>query len=251
MMLRVATLNLRADADRWPERLPLVIDALCAADADVIGLQEVRLKIEQAHRIAAALNARIGCQYQVFVAEDWFTPHILGNALLSRLPVLDYERIELPEGYRTAQRVRLQIGAVSVDIANTHLHHKPARDEAIRLPQMQRILTWLQQSTAMAAILMGDMNARPTCATIQAVHPYLQSAYATMQGCEPPMTFPTPLRTDLTPQSARTIDYIFYTPSHLRVTHADLIAHRAAPHDATLYASDHFGLQATFTPVAT
>ena len=54
--MRLLTLNLRQDLDRWPERLPLVVAALAEADADVIALQEVALPIEQDELLAEALG---------------------------------------------------------------------------------------------------------------------------------------------------------------------------------------------------
>lgn len=244
----LTTLNLRADADRWHERMPLVIDALHETDADVIGLQEVRLQIEQAHRIADALNRRRPSRpYIVYLCEDWYSPHILANALLSRLPVNHTERIELAAGYRTAQRIRVCVDGHSIDIANTHLHHKPYRSEEVRQAQLQQIVDWLCASPdrAEASVLMGDLNARPDTATIQLARRYWRSAHEAVNGCEPVFTFPTPLRRDCRAAS-RTIDYIFYTPGMLHPRQAHVIADQPHPADAYLYPSDHFGITAEF-----
>lgn len=122
--LTVLTLNLRATADRWHERFTLIVDAIHAHQPDIIALQEVRLLVGQAHLIAGALNYRTPDHpYSVRVAEDWYEPHILGNALLSRYKVLEDERIELKEGYRIAQRVRVEFASKTVDVVCTHLHH--------------------------------------------------------------------------------------------------------------------------------
>lgn len=250
MHFTVATLNLRADADRWLERLPLVVAALHALQADVIGLQEVRLNIQQAHLVAAALNNldehKQHAPYRVFLAKDWYQPHILGNALLTRLPVILAERLELPFGYRTAQRVRVRVGRHLVDVANTHLHHKPSRTECIRLPQMQRLLSWLCGADAAdASILMGDLNARPGSSTLRYTQRVMRSAYASVHPAEPPLTFPTPLRRDLR-GAERTVDYVLYTMHGLQPVAARLFADAPHPDDPYLYASDHFGVAATF-----
>ena len=142
-MVRVATLNLRGNANRWQERFPLVIDALYRTNADVIALQEIRIKIEQHHLIKEALNAQSEQPYEAYLCEDWYEPHILGNAFLVRLPVIEHERIELPEGYRTAQRIVIDNDSEQISIINTHLHHKPYRNESIRLKQMQCIFDWI------------------------------------------------------------------------------------------------------------
>lgn len=240
-MIRVATLNLRGTANRWEERFPLVVDTLLNADADVIALQEIRLKVDQHELICDALNQQSEYQYTSFLCEDWYEPHILANAFLSRIPVTEHERIELPEGFRTAQRILVDIGDTPVNIVNTHLHHKPYRDEVIRLQQLNCILSWIN-SHEHPAILMGDLNARPDSETILLAKEHFHSAYELFHGTEPDVTFPTPLRADenLTP---RTIDYILYD-AMFRVSECDIIANQAAETDATLYPSDHFGLVA-------
>ncbi len=239
--MKTATLNLRADADRWEDRFSLVVDSLLACDADVIALQEVRLRIDQHLLLQEALNQQAAGQpYEVFLCADWYEPHILANAILSRLPVLEAERIELPEGYRTAQRVLVAEEGELLTIVNTHLHHKPARSEQVRLPQMRIILEWLHEQNT-PAILMGDLNAAPDSATILEAKRVLCSAYESVHGTEPNLTFPTLLRREtLRP---RCIDYILHSPS-LTCTAAGLIANVPHPDDETLYPSDHYGLTA-------
>lgn len=243
--MKLITLNLRADADRWGERFALVVAALHAAQPDVIGLQEVRLRIQQAHRLADALNAQQPAQpYSVHLCEDWYDPHILANGLLARVPVLAHDRVELPHGFRTAHRIAVKLGDVRIHIANTHLHHKPYRAETVRLPQMQHLLDWLLPLDT-PLVLMGDMNARPDTPTIALAKRHLVSAYAQHHGSEPAATFPTPLRTDKV-LAPRTIDYIFVRD--VAVTAAQLVANQPHPADATLYPSDHVGLCATIAP---
>lgn len=245
-MIRVATLNLRANANRWQERFPLVVDTLHDTQADVIGLQEVRLSIDQHHLICDALNARnLAAPYRTVLCVDWYKPHILANAILTRIPVLAHERIELPEGFRTAQRVTVRIDGVITNIVNTHLHHKPYRDERVRLQQLDAITGWLHDFDH-PAILMGDMNAHPHSQTVQNAKQWLNSAYEAIHGHEPSATFPTPLRAD-EQLRARAIDYIFYDALALQAVAADLIGDMPHPDDETLYASDHYGLWADVT----
>ena len=235
--MKVATLNLRADANQWQDRFPLVIEALSQTDADVIALQEIRLNIEQHKQLADALNH--GTAYTVYLCEDWYEPHILANAILSRLPAIEHERIELPQGFRTAQSILVEVNGQPIYIANTHLHHKPYQDEAIRLPQMRCVLEWLTAKNT-PFVLMGDMNAAPHSSTVQAAKQHLLSAYEAIHNCEPEATFPTPLRTGET-LASRTIDYIFCT-STLQVIDAKLIADKPHPDNPQLYPSDHYGL---------
>jgi endonuclease/exonuclease/phosphatase family metal-dependent hydrolase len=235
--VKVVTLNLRADANGWQERFPLVIDVLNQTDADVIALQEIRLRIDQHEQITTALNH--GSHYTCHLCEDSYEPRILANALLSRLPIIEHDRIELVQGFRTAQRILLKVNGQEMYVVNTHLHHKPYRDEVIRLAQMQQLLEWLA-ATDKPFILVGDMNADPQSETIRMAKQQLRSAYEAIHGCEPTATFPTPLREAeaLTP---RTIDYIFCSPT-LNVVTAAVIGNLSHRDNPLLYPSDHYGL---------
>jgi endonuclease/exonuclease/phosphatase family metal-dependent hydrolase len=240
--MRIATLNLRHNNDRWEERFPLVVEALAAAQADVVGLQEVWLGIDQAHMIAESLRER-GLVYDVCVEAKWGPNPVEGIALLSRLPIIEKARLELPEGNRVAQRITVEIDGKRVNIANTHLHHQP-RDESIRLPQMAALLTWMHDYNRDRWLLTGDMNALPESATISAARQKLQSAYRDAHGNEP-VTFPTPLVTDDYPPVC--IDYIFFDAATLRVGDIQVMADNSHPDDDTLYPSDHYGLAADIT----
>lgn len=238
-MIRIATLNLRSNANRWDERFPLVIDTLLESNSDVIALQEIRIKIEQHEIIANALSEKSGQTYQAFLCEDWYEPNILANAFLVRIPIVEYERIELPQGFRTAQRILIEMNGQNINIVNTHLHHKPYRDELVRLEQMNCIFNWMELHES-PFILMGDMNAQPNSTTVTLAKNRLQSAYEVIHGTEPDVTFPTPLRAD-EKLSPRAIDYIF-CDEQFTVRDCQLIGTKPAPDDSTLYCSDHFGL---------
>jgi len=244
-VIKVVTLNLRYTANRWQERFPMIVDSLHAEQPDIIGLQEVALKVQQAHLIQGALNYLTPDQpYKLRVAGDSFDPPILANAILSRYPIVDHERLCLPNNFRIAQRIVVHVEDAVLTIANTHLHHKPYRDESIRLPQMRALVDWLNLQSDGGKILLGDFNARPESETIAYARQSFKSAYEVIHGSEPDKTFPSPLvNQDFKP---RTIDYIFYSLNSFSVMSAKLIANEAHPDDTTLYPSDHFGVSAKF-----
>jgi endonuclease/exonuclease/phosphatase family metal-dependent hydrolase len=146
--IKVLTLNLRHNLDRWQERLPLILDTLLAESPDIIALQEVCLPIQQAELIANLLNDRTQHPYSTFTGQKWGEDADEGIALLSRLPVRVYEHTNLPVTSRLAQRLRVLLDRQSVDVVNTHLHHQPTFEETIRLPQMQHILRWMFERAA-------------------------------------------------------------------------------------------------------
>ena len=158
--LNVATFNIWHDREDWPARLPLVVAALREVDADIVGLQEVLEDAakglpNQAATLAQALGYRM-----LFVSTDAEgAPRRYGNAILTRLPIVDHawKKLEPLDDYRTALRVRVLAGGRPVDVVNTHMHHT-AEGGAIRGRQTADLLTWLGQRDA-PLIVLGDFNA--------------------------------------------------------------------------------------------
>jgi endonuclease/exonuclease/phosphatase family metal-dependent hydrolase len=241
--IKVLTLNLRNNSDRWEERLPLILDTLLAESPDVIGLQEVYLPIQQAELIANRVNARMERSYSVFTGQKWGEDPEEGIAMLSRLPVRAYEHTNLPETSRLAQRLCVTIEGRSVDVVNTHLHHQPTFEEKIRLRQMAHILEWMfERGGDHRWILLGDMNAQPASITIQAAGLRLTSALPADA-----VTFPAPLRRSEYPADlALQIDYVLYDAMRLHLLNAAVIAQETHSQDPTLSASDHYGVAAEF-----
>ena len=56
--LLVATLNLRNIADRWSERIPLLLADMAALQPDLIGLQECVFAVQQDRLLGAAAAGR-------------------------------------------------------------------------------------------------------------------------------------------------------------------------------------------------
>lgn len=161
--LTLATYNIYHDRDRWPERLPLVIETLRAIDADVIGLQEVLEDAatnlpNQARTIGEALGYQV-----VFVSTDAEgAPRRYGNAILTRLPIVeqDWKRLEPLDDSRTAVRTRLRLGDRLIDVVDTHFHHTPEGGD-IRRRQIADLMGWLGD-TEVPLIVLGDLNAALT-----------------------------------------------------------------------------------------
>ena len=249
--MKVITFNLRNNSDRWRERFPLIVQTLLEEEADLIGLQEVFTNIgemNQAELIADQLNSKLGAPH--------YKPYVTrcrgelkdreGIAILSRLPVLSFDEIALPNIWRVAQKVQVLIEGRQVTFINTHLHHEPASDESIRLPQAQAVLDWIKPSES-PIILVGDMNAQPNSSTIQLFKKSLTSAYAACHSEEPGFTFPTPLTAQGQENNRLAIDYIFFSQGNWILQDCHLIGNRQLKDDPTLYPSDHFGLSAKFS----
>jgi endonuclease/exonuclease/phosphatase family metal-dependent hydrolase len=240
--LHVATLNIRNLADRWFERLPLLLADMSSLQPDLLGLQEVVYVMQQDRLIGAAGEGRYGA------VRGWAGRPEYGNSLLVREPLeaTDVERLDLGMD-RSAHRalVRLPRGA-SVLVVVTHLHHlDPGAD--VRDEQTAAILTWLADVPGTdATVLMGDFNADPSePAPDRLRHADFRSAYAEVNGAEPAVTWPSGLIAPAmdTDGDPACLDYIWVRGA-ARVDSARLCFDRPDPEDATLYPSDHLGIAA-------
>jgi endonuclease/exonuclease/phosphatase family metal-dependent hydrolase len=243
--LHVATLNIRNLADRWDERLPLILADMAALQPDLLGLQEVVYVLQQDRLIGAAGAGR----YES--TRGWAGRPEYGNALLVREPLAASatERLDLGSE-RSAIRARVQLpGGSSVLAVVTHLHHVTG-DEAVRDEQAKLLVDWLAATgstdDATATVVVGDFNAEPvepTYARMRAAG--FRSAFAEANGHEPEVTWPSGLEgpaidTDGPPGC---LDYIWVRGA-VAVESCRLAFDRPAVGDPGLYPSDHLGLSA-------
>jgi endonuclease/exonuclease/phosphatase family metal-dependent hydrolase len=240
--LHVATLNILNLADRWAERLPLILADMAALQPDLLALQEVVYVMQQDRLIGAAGEG------QYAVIRGWAGRPEYGNSLLVREPLVarDVDRIDL--GFqRSAHRALVDLpNGSAVLVAVTHLHHA-VPDAAERDEQATMLLDWLSSGRdADATIAMGDFNADPAePAYARMVAAGFRSAYAEVHGQEPAVTWPSGLQapamdTDGEPDC---LDYIWLRGA-IRATEARLAFDRPHPDDPTLYPSDHLGVSA-------
>lgn len=235
--LSLVSFNIWHNQGDWAARLPLLVEAIRAADPDVIGLQEVLEDAasglpNQARTIADAL----GGYGMTFCSTDpEGAPRRYGNAVLSRLPVLDqaWKKLEPLDDYRTALRVRVALGGQPVDVVNTHLAWQ-ADAAPVRARQIANLMDWLP-GDGTPLIVMGDFNAVQEDAGLAALTgPRFFSAL-------PRGTAETTLN-PAKGHPPRVIDHIFAEASRFAPLRASVIG--ATPTDGE-YPSDHFGVAAT------
>lgn len=238
--LGVATFNIWHDAGgRWPTRLRLLTAALRAADADVIALEEV---LEDAGKSlpnqATTIAHDLGYAEVHFVApEPEGSPKRYGNAILTRLPVIEVARRKLEplSDYRTSIRVRVRTGDGPVDVVATHLAWQPEA-AAVRTQQVADLLAWLPRDDT-PLVIMGDFNAPLDDPGLAALGPP-RFASALAPGAAP--TTLNPARG----HAPRVIDHIFVDSAHFAVAAAKVIGSDAVDGE---YPSDHFGVAARLT----
>jgi endonuclease/exonuclease/phosphatase family metal-dependent hydrolase len=240
--LHVATLNIRNIADRWEERLPILLADMAALQPDVLGLQEVVYPLQQDRLIGAAGDGR----YQAL--RGWAGRPEYGNSLLVREPLIggSVERVDLGLRRSAIRTVVTVAPAIELLVAVTHLHHE-VPDALERDRQAEQLIDWLSSAPhATGQIVMGDFNAHPDepAAHRMRANGY-RSAFAEAIGAEPAVTWPSGIQapgmdTDGTPAC---LDYICVR-GDVRVASARVAFDRPAVDDPTLYPSDHFGLSA-------
>lgn len=238
--LLVATLNLRNIADRWPERIHLLLADMAALQPDLIGLQECVFAAQQ-DRILGAAGAG---HYQS--RRGWAGRPEYGNAILGREPLrLDEgERLDLGSN-RSALRVPVTLpSGTRLDFVVTHLHHE-VPDEHVRAEQTAKLNGWLADIT-WPLIVVGDFNAEPEEATYARMREAgFRSAHVEANGAEPPVTWPSGIRApgmDVDGEPG-CLDYIWIRGA-VAVEDCSLAFDRPSVTDPTLFPSDHFGLAA-------
>lgn len=237
--LHVATLNIRNIADRWPERIPLLLADFGALQPDLIGLQEVVFAVQQDRILGAAGESR----YQS--RRGWAGRPEYGNAVLVREPLRADEGDRLDLDYRrSALRVPVALPSGRLDFVVTHLHHE-VPDEAMRAEQAGKLTAWLEDIT-WPVVVVGDFNAEPEEETYRRMlDAGFTSAFAAANGREPDVTWPSGIKApgmDLDGDPG-CLDYIWVRGA-ITVESCRLAFDRPAVHDATLYPSDHLGLSA-------
>ena len=235
--LRLVCFNIWHNQGDWTARQPLLVEAIRAADPDVIALQEVLEDAavglpNQARTLADALG---GYEMHFVSTDPEGAPRRYGNAILSRLPVLahDWKKLEPLDDYRTAIRARVSVGGRAVDVVNTHLAWQ-ADQAPVRARQIADLMAWLPQDGT-PLVVMGDFNAVQEDAGLDALTgPRFFSAV-------PRGAAETPLN-PAKGHAPRVIDHIFAEAAHFEPVSAAVIGD--APTDGE-YPSDHFGVAAS------
>ncbi len=139
------------------ERVAKVIES---ASPDIVTLQEVDDRCGRSGNVdqAAWLGERLGMQSRFGSFMDYDGGRY-GMAILSRLPIVSSENLQLPPGAEPrsalATRVRLADGS-EVVVVGIHLY----ATEAERLAQARAVLASYAEETA-PVILAGDFNSQP------------------------------------------------------------------------------------------
>ena len=189
--IRVLTLNVLNMADRWPERLPLLLAEFAALQPDVAGLQEIVYVMQQDRLLGASGAAEYA------VRRAWsYRPDEAGNSILVRHPLADGLTPSTDDAIAStwasagapAGPSCVLWDGLRVRLVNTHLHHLVGHEhDQLRAGQAEALLGWLAGLPAVdATIVTGDFNADPLSPTYaRMVAAGFRSAYREANGASP------------------------------------------------------------------
>lgn len=217
--------------------LDAIADVIRAQDPDVVGLQEVdRFWARSAYVDQPAYLSSELKMFSCYAANldhqpdsHSNVPHQYGTLILSRFPILDCANTYLPRTVTTnEQRGLLQalinVRGVPLRFNNTHLH-TTAADRVVQVQAITNLIGTPSEPT----VLVGDLNARPTEASLQPLYGILLDSWI-LAGSGAGFTYPA--ETDRLPD--RRIDYIFASEG-VTVSQVDV-----ALGSLTTLASDHY-----------
>ena len=175
-LCKVVSFNVWNKSGPWPERLAMIRDELRALAPDLIGLQEVMRLARPEDAVAARNNDQAaeiadGLDFHVAYAgaQEYGNGLVMGNALLSRHPILESERYVLP-GLETGETRSLLHALVEtpwgrLPVFVTHFNWKFHQGN-IRLRQAAFVTQMVGElapidDNLLPPIVMGDFNAEP------------------------------------------------------------------------------------------
>lgn len=165
--MRILTWNLWGRNEPWPQRRVAIAETLAAVAPDVCGLQEVWGAGEQ--NVAADLADRLGMHWAWAVAARGRGggDEAIGNAVLSRWPIVAHSELRLPTGdlddHRVAVYAQVDTPDGTLPMVTTHLTYLPGGTQ-VRLPQVRRLAEFVAEHAAGHAyppVVTGDLNAEP------------------------------------------------------------------------------------------
>ncbi len=213
------------------ERLAEVINA---AKPDLVALQEVDVGVKRSGRVHQAQRlAELTGMAVRYGPTQHYEGGLFGNAVLTRLPILDVAIHPLPYTESTPEKVTYPRGAIVVTVRgpgdrplrfiSTHFQHNLPED---RLAEAKAINALFAMDNALPTILAGDMNAVPESEPIAELLTKWHNA------TDDP---PAPTAPSINPRSR--IDYIFYRPAPaFQVIEANVIAETLASDHRPVFA---------------
>ena len=190
--------------------VPRLARVIAAMKPDLVALQEVDVGVKRSARVHQAQRLAELTEMAVrFGPTQHYEGGLFGNAVLTRLPILDVAIHPLPYSEATADRVTYPRGAIAVTVRaandqpvrfiSTHFQHNVAEDRLAEAVEINRLFA---DGDVLPTILAGDMNAAPDSPPVAELLKQWSNAIDELATPSVPASKPS-LR----------IDYIFYRPA--------------------------------------
>lgn len=287
-VVRVLTLNIWNRSGPWDARLPRICAGLAAEAADVVGLQEVMCMsnplgtISQLDAIVEGLRttaasspygSTVDYPHRAYAAAwtlDSASGFTMGNAILSRFPIVDTQQTLLPNPIGHETRALLYALCETphgfLPVLVTHLDwqfdlsHARCQQVSFIVDQLAEWLSAARQDgrDVLPAILLGDFNAEPDSDEIRFLrgrHALPSARTGALRGCyfNDVIEFchadagPTFARDNVFAvnerEPDRRIDYIFTAPPDRYGRGLPLSARRCFTQaEDGIHPSDHYGV---------
>ena len=153
MTLSVGTLNIWNRMGDWPTRLELIRKELRRLDLDVLALQEVVQLPNDGFDQAAEIAAVFG--YHIAFGRNAESPNPMGNAILSRWPILRTHVFRLPrvetDEFRSLLYAEIDAPFGALPVFSTHLNWK-LHEGHVREVQVRFVADQVQGLCAIAGV---------------------------------------------------------------------------------------------------
>ena len=197
-------------------------DVISKAKPDLVALQEVDVGVKRSGRVhdVRELSKLTGLAAR-FGPTQHYEGGLFGNAVMTRLPILDVAIHPLPYTESTAERTTYPRGAISVTMegpdgkplrfVSTHFQHNVPEDRVAEAKAINKLFA--ADDDSLRTILAGDMNAVPDAEPITELLKKWTNAIDKNA---------TPTAPAAKPRSR--IDYVFYRESsQFRVVESNVI----------------------------
>lgn len=197
-------------------------DVINKAKPDLVALQEVDVGVKRSDRVhdVRELSKLTGLAAR-FGPTQHYEGGLFGNAVMTRLPILDVAIHPLPYTESTAERTTYPRGAIAVTMqgpdgkplrfVSTHFQHNVPEDRVAEAKAINKLFA--ADNDGLRTILAGDMNAVPDAEPVTVLLKKWTNAIDEAA---------TPTAPATKPRSR--IDYVFYrNTSHFRVIESKVI----------------------------
>lgn len=215
--------------------LERLAEVIAKTKPDLVALQEVDVGVKRSGRVhqARRLGELTGMAVR-FGPTQHYEGGLFGNAVLTRLPILDVAIHPLPYTESTPERVTYPRGAIAVTVrgpddrplrfVSTHFQHNVPEDRVAEAEAINALFA--AENDLMPTVLAGDINATPDAEPVRVL---LERWTHAMDDAAAP-TVPSQVPTSR-------IDYIFFRPaSRFRVSVAEVIAEPTASDHRPVFA---------------